>query len=668
MKSVKELDMIIPVVMDGDDNTEEEIIAGIKKQNEKFGFKRFILGTPLGRWRSVGYPAESAWKSEAEKFYRIKTALQPLNIECGWLVGTTIKAGRDKRFKPMIKADGSETPFSSCPLDENFAERFSANIANFAKIAEPKFIMFEDDYSITASTFSEGCFCEKHLAAFAERCGKYYTRAELNGIFSEKTAKSLELRKEFRRLSADTLANLAGRVRAELDKSTPEIPLGLWQSGGLNDDGDATESIINAMAGKSHVPAVRVAGSFYNGGNVLEIPTVLFNLLYAKQHLDKATDVYQESDSFPHTRYYISGKRLSAMFAVGVSYGSMGSIYHARGHLDDGNEETCYGAEYKKESKRLNALYNTLNGCKTVGVGVEFDPFYNTVENVRVPLWVKALSRFGVPYTTLESKVLFMDRVQAAYCSDKMIKKALSGGLIVDGDAARILCERGYGEYLGVSVGGDIAEEKNLRYDLLAREVICDKYAEKGKGKRMHAAHILSTVGNGKMLKLTVKNDGCEILSENYDGFGNCISPAMTRFINSLGGRVVVTGLTLDWNYSQALFNYRRQRLFIDLIRWCGGDIPCVHNEPDIFTIVNEPKDGATKDFYGIITLLNLSEDNVDGINLRLPTKWRKKPIKKLDASGKWIAINALATEDGVKIGEKIEYLSPVFLKFEKIQ
>ena len=38
MKSAKKLDMIIPVVIDGNDNTEEEIVAGIKEQNEAFGF------------------------------------------------------------------------------------------------------------------------------------------------------------------------------------------------------------------------------------------------------------------------------------------------------------------------------------------------------------------------------------------------------------------------------------------------------------------------------------------------------------------------------------------------------------------------------------------------------------------------------------------------------
>ena len=665
MKKTKELDIIVPVVIDGEDNTEEEIIAGIKEQNEKFGFTRFILGIPLGRWRSVGYPSESVWVEDAEKFLRIKTALQPFKIECGWLVGTTIKAGRDKRFKPMIKADGSETPFSSCPLDENFAERFSKNIAAFAKTARPSFIMFEDDYSVTASTFSEGCFCEKHLAAFAERVGKHYTREELNAAFNEKTDEALELRKAFRRLSSDSLSGLAGRVRAELDTVAPEIPLGLWQSGGLGDDGDATESILKQMAGKEHVPMVRAAGSFYCGGNALDIPTVLFNLLYLKQHTSEETLVYQESDTFPHTRYFISGKRLCAMLAVGVSYGCMGAIYHSRGHLDDGNEETCYGAELKRESKRLNALYNALKGCTVTGLGVEYDAFYNTVDNIRVPLWVKAVSRLGLPFTTLKSNVLLWDKVQATHASDEKIRKALSGGLMLDGAAAKILCERGYKEYLGVSVGEDISEGKNLRYDLLAREKICEKYADEGKGKYMHSAHMLSTVGNGKMLKLNVENDSLEVLSENYDGFGNYISPATVFFKNSLGGRVAVMGLTLEWNFSQALFNYRRQRLFDKLIGCSGEDLPFIKEQPNVFLILNTPKEGEGKDFSGILTVINLAEDALREFTLHLPKSWQGAEIKKLAASGAWSFANAEKTDDGAVIKEKLNYLSPMYLMFK---
>jgi hypothetical protein len=42
----------------------------------------------------------------------------------------------------------------------------------------------------------------------------------------------------------------------------------------------------------------------------------------------------------------------------------------------------------------------------------------------------------------------------------------------------------------------------------------------------------------------------------------------MTRFENELSGRVVVMGMTVKGNLSQSLFNYRRKRLFEEMLLW----------------------------------------------------------------------------------------------------
>jgi hypothetical protein len=258
------------------------------------------------------------------------------------------------------------------------------------------------------------------------------------------------------------------------------------------------------------------------------------------------------------------------------------------------------------------------------------------------------------------------DKTHAKYADGKTVLKALSGGLILDGEAAKALCDRGYAPFLGVDVGDDITIGSNLKYDLYAREVVCDAFATPSKGKRMMAAHMYAPCGQGKAFRLERVDSRCEVLSEHYSGFGEYIGPAMTRFENALGGRIVVMGLTLDGNNSQALYNYRRQRLLQSLVRWCGGEFVFAEGEPDVFTIVNTPTDSENADFTALITLTSLAEDTVGEIRLYLPKAWRGYEVKRLNVEGERVAVAQTPTENGVIIQEELRYLETEYFLVTK--
>ncbi|MBQ6980131.1 MAG: hypothetical protein IJQ07_05745 [Clostridia bacterium] len=661
MKNIKTLDIIVPIIFDGEDLSEEQIIQNIIFQNQQFGFTKFIFRAPEGRWRSKMFCPEKVWIKLAESFVRIKNRVVSYGVECGWIVGTTIKSGRDKRFQPIIMLDGTEAPFSNCPYDESFRNQFAKNVATFAKIAQPAFIMFEDDFSVKASS-RYGCFCENHLKELAKRCGRYYSREELMAELSKNTENAYNLKIKLAETIKDSLIVFAKSVRTAVDKENPEIPMGIWKSGALYMDGDPFEEISIIMAGKLHSPIARLNGAFYCGGNSKDIPSQLYDVLYTNEHMVKDFKAYQESDTYPHTRFYNSGLQLGAMLGVGISWGCAGAVYSSHGFLDDYKEETVYGEMFHKESIRWNIIADLVKKCDIQGVQIGFNPLLNAVVSEQNPQWTSCIGRFGIPFTTKKSTVQCWDITQAKYANDKEVIDALSQGLLLDGDAAKALCERGYGKYLGVSVGDDITKGSKLAYDLLAREIICDKFALPNKGKRMHSAFMYSPVGNGKMLKLTLTDKKCEVVSENYSGFGEYISPAMTRFQNNLGGRVVVMGLTLEGNKSPALFNYGRQGLLHSLIRWCGGDYVFSENNPDVFTIVNVPKDKKNADFKALITLTLLDEDSLKNICLHLPAEMRSYCIRTLTENGTWKTCKQSCTGEGVLIEERLDYLKTTFL------
>lgn len=668
MKRFDELDIIIPISLDIDWPTKDGIIAEIRERHENYGFNRFALMCPGGGWRGVGYPSREFWKERAEWFAQIRETLRGDGIDCGWWITATLKSGRDPMFSAVVRTDGTDHPFANCPLDEAFAERFTSDIAIFAKIAKPSFIITEDDFSVHAAGGIFGCFCEKHLSEFAKREGKEYTREELIAIFESNTQEGFEMLRRWRELARDSIVGFASKMRQALDQESCEIPMGYMQSGCCDLDGGCTYAVSKALAGENHTPFSRAYGAFYNGFSAQDIPSKLFHAFYTKQHITDDFVFYIESDTFPHTRFFTSGKEITAIMGASYSMGFDGSTFQTQQQLDCAGEENAYAKAFARERVRFNALNKAVKRCKPIGAQLCFDSFWNmTKQRIEPPYWTKTLGMFGIPWQTADSDIIFLDKVQAQFDDDCKIRKYLSKPLVfVDGTAAKILNERGYGEYLGVKLGEAITskeENQTLSWDLGAREVIREEFVKDGNGKNMPSAHMYAR-SNGRMLEMEVTNPSCEIIADAYSYDQRYLTPSITRFKNSLGGTVIVMGITLESNISQSLFNYRRQRLIHSLIVGHCDVLAFVKEEPRIFTLMNDADTDA--DFKHLLTLLNLSSDDVENAAIHLPPEWRKaKEILILDRNGEWKNADFSVTDDGIVLNEALRYLENVFIMFK---
>lgn len=665
--SQNELDIIIPIALDLDWPTADSIIGDIIELNTKYGFTHFALAGPGAGWRSLGYPNKEHFDEMAKLYLEVRDAVKKHGIDCGWWVTTTVKSGRNDKFGPVVRGDGSENQFANCPLGEPFRKRLAEDIAEFAKKTKPDFIITEDDFSVYAASFNYGCFCDKHLEEFSKREGKEYSREELVAIFDSKTPESFELLKRWRELMKDTLVGIAEAIRAEVDKENPEIPIGYMQAGCADIEGDCTEAVSRALAGPNHIPFSRLFGASYGGVDAKDIPCMtMFHSLYSIQHIKQPFHCYHESDTFPHNRYFMSGAKMRVIMGVGYSYGFIGSTFNLQQLLDNPNEETTYGTMFAKEREKFNKVYKLKKECDLHGVEVCYDPFWNTVDDSKKtenPLWTRALSLFGIPYVTTESDVAFWDERQAKYADDETVIKYLSKGLFLDGDAAKALCKRGYGKYIGVEVGEDVSTVGKRVFDLGAREVICDGFAPDSKGRNMPSAHMLSVYGNGKLLELTKIDDKCETVSEACTFQKDFISVAMTRFENELGGKVIVMGMTLDGNYSQSLYNYRRQKLIQELLCWCKDSYIFVKDAPDVYLIENKAKKPEKCGFKCMLTVINLCEDNLDTLTLHIPNDFSKvNNIHIVDENGELTQVKFECGKDNIKIITHVESLKPLFI------
>lgn len=654
------LDIIIPISMSNDWPTEECVIHDILEQNKRYGFTKFVLTAPSHVFRRLGYPSKEHYAELAQRFLRIKEQVAPYGITCGWWAALTFKSGTSKDFQSIVKADGSEHPFANCPLDEAFKYRFASDVADFAAVAKPAFIITEDDFSLSAAA---GCYCDLHISEFNKRYRYSFTREQLVEVLAERTPEALDVIRKWRELSKDSQVEFAAAMRQALDEQSPEIPMGYLQASLADRDGDCTYEIAKAMAGDRHVPFSRLHGATYGGIITREIPQLVFHVLYSKQHITKEFSHYMEADTFPHTRFFSAGCQMLSAMAVVFSYGIDGALFIVRQLLDGGNEETAYSKGYAKERKRFEALHRAVHNCELKGVNVRYDPFYSTLDTEPWwSWWTQPVGRFGIPYVTTDSPVSFWDDRVARYANDEEVREALSKVLVLDGASAKVLCERGFGQYLGVDVGDDV-KQGMLRWDLATREVIVDDYVGTLPGRNMTAPWMLAPKGNGWMPKLTVTDPACRVITELYNGEHELITPAMTKYQNALGGTVIVMGLTVENNGSQALFNYRRKHLLQTLISECCDEYCLVKDAPDVLIVENVAKD-ETCGFRELLTVVNMCADPLDELALHLPPQLRDlQGLQMMNESGEWQDVAYRRADDGVVVATPVAYCQPLYLK-----
>ena len=178
----------------------------------------------------------------------------------------------------------------------------------------------------------------------------------------------------------------------------------------------------------------------------------------------------------------------------------------------------------------------------------------------------------------------------------------------------------------------------------------------------MNSAHMYCPPGNGELLEMKVINPSCQVITEAYTFQRKYLCPAITRFANELGGKVVVMGSTLNNNHSQNLLNYRKQRILQDCLLWCDANSIFVKEAARVFTIYNEATNPEQNGFQGMLTLSNLNPDSLESVSLVLPKHLREnREYFILDKSGNWVPCKHQQMGNGIEILEEIRYMDSVY-------
>lgn len=471
----------------------------------------------------------------------IRTSLNP------WMTTLHCARGRrfpkDRPFEPMVSPLGERSRACASFADPKWRDYIERLYGRFAKLGF-RVIWVEDDFRYhnhPPLTWGGG-FEPPILKRFARKIGKPVTRETVvrnilkPGPPHPWRAKWMENWREIQIEVAQGLARAVeqgaeGRTKIGLMSSHPSVH---------SAEGRDWRRLFKAFTIQGQV-AHRPHYAFYN-------EALGRDLIYSKMMLDIQKDfrppgceVAPEVENFPFTHWSKSDQQTWAEMAVCMFHGSdalLLDLFPFSGNRADA--EPRIGRMLDRGRPALQWIAARFGqDLHTTGVGLPWRPdaaahARTTAGRGMEELYVwpfeagNFLLPYGVPVSTRRQKVNAVFG-QVAWTFDEVeLLEMLCGGLLLDGAAANILCERGFGPQIGVKVRR-MAGREEATYSV---ETVVAREAGAPLGFLFN--HNLHPVV-AELLPLKGAHEWTTLLTPTGKRFG----AATVAFENDLGGRVV---------------------------------------------------------------------------------------------------------------------------------
>ena len=596
-----------------------------------------------------GLPLMEKIAESAGQFRKIKSKLAPCGIRSGIMIQTLLDHG--ERFQPLSPVtfqritgfDGTVSRACFCPLDEDFLDYVRQMISVFSK-ESPDFFLVDDDVRLdNHSPARWACACPLHVKLFNRFAGMEYSRDQIFAAMERDDELGQSVRRQWQNSGDESLLMLARIIREAIDQIAPDIRCGKCTSGGKSTF--RTVDIARALAGSTK-PFIRLAGAYYCADGYAYFADAMINLAAQSSLLnnDKDIELLSESDTCLHTRYHTPAKTLRGHVAGSILAAGIDTPYTwIPGTLEWIPEDVeafsktmktglRFFSELKKISRQVRWLGPTLvmNDRRKITM-----PWRKSnPESCPISSWAGSIcGKFGIPFTVNnpDSSIYMLDGTAVYDLTRQEIENILGKAVLLDGPAALILSKWGYSELMGVEVkeGDD-----ELRYDY-------EKFNDDAQLNGDSAGkHHLSMRGNADGVKrLTLLDNKVRIASSFIAaGWYNShdekdVSPAITVFENSRGGRVAVYAQNNMFMTFKCFMSDIRKEQFVHILSWLGGQkLPAITlNGVDTYFLYGH--DTSTGEY--IAAIFNLSQDDVEKTRISFDFG-QPSGIRYLTDEGEW--------------------------------
>ena len=481
-----------------------------------------------------------------------------------------------------------------------------------------------------------GCFCDRHVSMFNEKYGLALTREEIARGVEQGT----ELRGMWLDFTKECFDDMAHWIEKTIHSVSPDTRVAVMTSGPSvhSAEGRNWKSFLSNLCG-SHKPLLRPTFGPYMESVPRDFTASYAIVEQLKAHISAQygpdVDFCPEIENTRFTRWTKSIAATGYQIMTSAFLGCRGvtlSIFDLEGCILD--EEPEFGELLKAKRPFIDRLAPmNLWDWENEGVSVISSPDHirNTthpVSNIRDLTadsnWDTILMKTGIPCKYILPEALSKDAAVAAdtaairLLTDEEIMRLLSGRVLLDAPAVSLLTERGFGQYLGVTVG-------ETNYAIVSKERFETLRRSDGS-----APYVPSRIFGGKWKELTLT--GASALTHFITPYGSEF-PGMTRYENELGGLVFVyamSGETGDGFYS----NYR-MRFFKNIAaEMNGGNLVEADNASFALTAVKRSGNKQA------VFFANLAPDTMNSLTLTLPAAPRSAEFIDGDGTTRPAAID----------------------------
>ena len=450
-----------------------------------------------------------------------------------------------------VKPDGSSV-YRLCPMDERFLAYVARTCREFSD-AGPDFFMVDDDTRVVFDDTAPGCFCPLHLAEFAKRTGRAWTREETVAMLRRGDSADARVWDE---VKADSLRRLFRTIRENFSRDIPGMLCTVRAPAHIKH----VREFAQILAAPGQKPVVRGSGAPYHGRDLFHV--VSMRSSYARQMHNAGEGIIymQESDTCPHTQWATSAVRTYDHLVMLALEGCKGAKIWI---TCTGNyHEKRSGAEYRRVFRRNKGLMEwaakTEFRQKGVVIPVCGPPMLNFGD--------RYFAFTGIPYRfgkAGKGEVTALTADTLAALGPEEIGEILSGAVLLDGSAALWLSKHGYSGDIGV-------EAKPWKLKTVQQHELED-------GFRLGGAR------SEDLVDLSAAAPGAKTLTKLYNkpsagAKPEFMAPGSVLYENGRGGRVLSTALRAPVQnppyYSSRMLGetYRDE-----VVRWLcalGGGLP----------------------------------------------------------------------------------------------
>lgn len=440
----------------------------------------------------------------------------------------------DQPFRAMVDLRGRKSALCVCPLCEAWRAYFLNLYREYARLA-PAYLWLEDDFRFHNHEPLEwgGCFCEAHMAAFAEAAGEAMTReAFVEGLL--KPGEPHPYRKIWLDACRDTLIELAGEIARAVHEVSPETKLSLMSSAPQLHaaEGRDWRALMGALGGacRVHLPCY---GEMTPARYLFRFHAIS---MLCRAMLPGETEVLPELENYPYSRYAKSAAftRFQLFSALPLNVAGMTiDLFDLNGggiRFDEGYQNTL-----REAKPGLCALNETSVFAREMG-GVRVLFAQTSSYTLHTPQgasmdelspdegwWGGMLASFGIPYVYTDELrqrgqiVAASGQALRNYAADALEALFAENLVLLTGDAAEALFDMGLGHLAGIrSCEWVQATDGTVAYEQMEN------------GARA-SAMILSP----DLLRIEYE-PGMQALSHFYASDRQCAFPAVARFDNAL--------------------------------------------------------------------------------------------------------------------------------------